>query len=209
MEHNTITQQKGLIAEKEVELFFTKLGYMVSIPTYYHSRYDLIVDIEDKLYKVQVKTAHLAENKKGIWFPTYSSGRNNEGSHKKPYTPNEVDLFGLIWENQCYLIPIGLCGKNTRTLTFEKNPNEQVLFLKDFEGKKIIHKLINNEMIDIKKPVKQYTKDGVLVGEYTTTVEAIKSIKPETTNARRDSGHITSVINGQRKTAYGFVWKRE
>ena len=40
----------------ESMLAFMKLGYNVSIPFGEDSRYDFIVDINDKLYKIQCKT---------------------------------------------------------------------------------------------------------------------------------------------------------
>ena len=52
----------------------------------------------------------------------------------------------------------------------------------------------------LSKPVGQYTRAGELV-----------KIWPSTQEARRQTGfgqgHISEVANGNRKTAYGFVWK--
>ena len=202
------TQQRGLITEKEVELFFNKLGYMVSIPTYYHSRYDLVVDINNKLYKIQVKTANITKANTGIIIPTCSCGRNNEGSHKKPYLKEEVDFFATIWNNQCYLFPIEICKGVEKTFTFEKYKNEQIAWLNDYAGEKVIQRLLCNEKIEIiNKPIQQYTKEGQFVNSYISTVEAVKAVK-ETDNPSRDSAHISDVINGKRKSAYGYIWKR-
>lgn len=48
------------------------------------------------------------------------------------------------------------------------------------------------------KPVLQYTKDGQFVAEYPSIAEAERNIK--LTN-------IQSVLNGNRKTAGGYIWK--
>ena len=205
------TQEKGLITEKECELCFSKLGCLVSIPNYYHSRYDMIIDVDNSLYKIQVKTATLIESKKGILINTCSHGRNQQiGNYKKTYSPKEVDFFATFYKNQCYLIPINLCLSTTRTLYFEKSPNEKILWLNDYLAEKVIQKLKDKkEIIVINKPIKQYDLQNNLIAEYETTVEAIKTIKPNIQNPRSCAGHITQVINGTRKTAYGYIWKRE
>ena len=93
-------QEKGLITEKECELAFTKFGCLVSLPNYYHSRYDMIIDIENELYKIQVKTASLTESQKGILINTCSHGRSQvEGNHKRLYSSEEVDFFATYWNN--------------------------------------------------------------------------------------------------------------
>ena len=51
---------KGEITEQQVAIEFLTLGYLVSKPLVQRSRYDFVVDINHKLYKIQVKTvAHL------------------------------------------------------------------------------------------------------------------------------------------------------
>lgn len=211
MEYNYTPQEKGLITEKECELAFTKLGCLVSIPNYYHSRYDMIIDIDNNLYKIQVKTAALTESQKGICINTCSHGRSIiEGNHKRTYSPEEIDFFATFYNNQCYLIPIELCLSTTRTLYFEKNINEKILWLEDYKAEKVIQKLKNNqEAIVSNKPIKQYDLNNNFIAEYETAVEAVKIVNPNTKNPRSSSGHIIQAINGTRKTAYGYIWKRE
>ena len=45
---------KGKITELQVAEAFLKLGYQVSLPLLADARYDLIVDINNKLYKINV-----------------------------------------------------------------------------------------------------------------------------------------------------------
>ena len=52
------TNFKGKITELKVLTYITELGYSVSIPFGDKDRYDQIWDINGKLIKVQVKTAH-------------------------------------------------------------------------------------------------------------------------------------------------------
>lgn len=205
------SQEKGLITEKECELYFSKLGYLVSIPNYYHSRYDMILDTGDALYRIQVKTATLTENQKGIIINTCSHGRNlQEGNYKRTYSPEEIDFFATFYENKCYLIPIDLCLSTTRTLYFEKSLNEKILWLNDYLAEDVIQRLKEKkEVIIVHKPIKQYDLQGNFIAEYETTTEAIKSIRPDIQNVRSCAGHISQAIKGKRKTAYGYIWKRE
>ena len=52
------TKQRGNITEVECMLAFLKLGYNVLTPYGDCERYDFVVDIENKLYKIQVKSAN-------------------------------------------------------------------------------------------------------------------------------------------------------
>lgn len=170
----------------------------------------MVLDVNDKLYKIQVKTASLIENQKGIYISTCSYGRNRDGNNKKTYTPKEVDFFSTFYNNQCYLIPIELCLSTGRTLYFERESNATILCLKDYKAEDVIQKLKKcEEIIVVYKPIKQYDLQGNLIAEYVTTTEAAKTVRPETTNPRGDAGHISAAINGSRKTAYGYIWKRE
>ena len=105
----------GEITEQQVVLEFLKLGIMVSKPLVQSSKYDYIVDINNKLYKIQIKTGTLKEN-----------------SH--------ID-FATMFDNQCYLVPISLCGKRNQRLRIAPTKNKQtqgVLFAKDFKLEDII-----------------------------------------------------------------------
>ena len=50
------------------------------------------------------------------------------------------------------------------------------------------------------KPVAQYTLDGDLVKAWQSTNEVERQ-------TGFSCGHISKVVNGKRKTAYGFIWK--
>lgn len=51
------------------------------------------------------------------------------------------------------------------------------------------------------KPINQYTKNGDLIKEWTSMAIAVKSLE------KKDITHIAQCANGQRKTAYGYVWR--
>ena len=103
----------GEITEQQVVLEFLKLGIMVSKPLVQSSKYDYIVDINNKLYKIQIKTGTLKENSH-IDFATSTSHTNSQGTKNISYTSDDVDFFATMFDNQCYLVPISLCGKRNQ-----------------------------------------------------------------------------------------------
>lgn len=51
-----------------------------------------------------------------------------------------------------------------------------------------------------KKPILQYTKDGVFIREW-------KSVTDLNIETKIDMGHVTACCRGKRKTAGGYCWK--
>lgn len=133
----------GEITEQEVVLEFLKLGILISKPLVQSSKYDFIVDINKKLYKIQVKTGTFKENAY-LEFATSTSHTNTRGTLNLSYSADDVDFFATIYENQCYLIPFKLCGTRSQRIRFAPTKNGQtkgVLFAKDFKLEDIIKTL--------------------------------------------------------------------
>jgi hypothetical protein len=119
------TKQKGNITEIETILAFTKLGYKVSIPYGEDCRYDLVVDINNKLYRIQCKTSHALTNPKdGFQFKSKSVVITTRGRKENTYSSDEIDYFATVYEGQCYLIPVSECG-STKTLRYHYPVNGQ------------------------------------------------------------------------------------
>lgn len=133
----------GEITEQQVALEFLKLGYLVSKPLVQSSRYDFIVDINHKLYKIQVKTGTLKEDAY-IEFATSTSHTNTQGTLNLTYSSDDVDFFATMYENQCYLVPYELCGKRSqrlRTIPTRNGQTKGITFAKDFHLKDVIERL--------------------------------------------------------------------
>ena len=92
------THFKGKITELEVANEFLKRGYQVSQPLVSDSRYDFIVDINSKLLKIQVKTAHAEDDEAYIIFATSSSHTNTTRTINRGYSDNEIDYFATYYE---------------------------------------------------------------------------------------------------------------
>lgn len=133
----------GEITEQKVALEFLKLGILVSKPLVQSSKYDFIVDINHKLYKIQVKTGTFKENAY-LEFATSTSHTNTQGTLNLSYSEEDVDFFATMYEGQCYLIPYSLCGKRGQRIRFVPTKNRQtkgILFAKDFHLEDIVKTL--------------------------------------------------------------------
>ncbi len=119
------THFQGEITELEVAESFLKLGYQVCKPLVSDSRYDFIVDIDHKLYRIQVKTASLSKNEDYIEFHTESSHTNTKGTIYHAYSAEDVDYFATVYNHQCYLVPIEKVGSRSFRLRLKPTKNGQ------------------------------------------------------------------------------------
>lgn len=133
----------GEITEQQVTLEFLKQGILISKPLIQSSRYDFIADINNHLYKIQVKTGIFKENAY-LKFETSTSHTNTKRTQNLSYSADDVDFFATMYENQCYLIPYRLCGRRAQRLRFVPTKNAQtkgVLFAENFKLEDIIKTL--------------------------------------------------------------------
>ena len=79
-------------------------GYMVSKPQG-TTDYDLVVDVNGQLYKVQVKSSRRGNGNCMICQGT--NGQGNTGRGKYPYPEKSIDFFAIhdVIPNEWYLIP--------------------------------------------------------------------------------------------------------
>ena len=135
---------KGEITEQQVAIEFLKLGLQVCKPLVQSSKYDFVVDIENKLYKIQVKTSTPKEENSYIEFATSTSHTNTRGTLNLTYSENDVDFFFFFYNNECYLIPFSHCGKRAQRLRLVPTKNGQttgIKFAKDYHLKDIVKNL--------------------------------------------------------------------
>lgn len=102
------TDQKGAIAEAAIVLAAMKLGIDVYRPVAEGGRYDLILDLRERLVRVQCKWA--ARSGDVLIVRCCSCRRTREGLLRRPYTPDEIDAFAAYCADtdRCYYLPIEL-----------------------------------------------------------------------------------------------------
>ncbi len=98
-------QINGIVTELEVAQKFIELGYIVSVPYGNNSRYDLIVDTDNNLYRIQVK--HACANENGSYtIYTANSVSTTTKREVKHYVKEDVDFIASIIEDQLVIIPV-------------------------------------------------------------------------------------------------------
>ncbi|MEK7594226.1 MAG: group I intron-associated PD-(D/E)XK endonuclease [Patescibacteria group bacterium] len=102
------TQRKGDTAVAQAIATFTRIGHDVSLPLTESAAYDIVVDAEDKLYKVQVRYS----STKDVELRRIHS--NSQGYVVKKTKKNAYDwLYVLFSDGREYLIKECLDGRRS------------------------------------------------------------------------------------------------
>lgn len=107
MENCKNTKIQGSIGLGQAIAYFTKAGYTVSIPLNDSQDYDLVVEIDEKLYKIQVKTTTIKARGSGYYQPFIrQSCKNTKRNYVKVATELKYDYLFVTADNlQSWFIP--------------------------------------------------------------------------------------------------------
>ena len=134
----------GNITEVSCMLEFMKLGYPVLTPYGDCQRYDFVVEINDKFYRIQSKTANDTYINEGyIVFRCDNTTTKNGKIVHNSYDENEIDYFSTFYDGKCYLIPVNECSREKR-LRFTAPKNGQtkgITFASEYELEKVVANL--------------------------------------------------------------------
>lgn len=98
--------------------FFAENGLTISVPLTDSQDYDLVVDVDGHLKKVQIKTSRY-RNRKGMYTINLSiKGGNRSFNTVKMFDCSAVDYIFIVTDsNELYLIPtLGLSNKTSLSL---------------------------------------------------------------------------------------------
>lgn len=141
------TKQVGNLTELQCATRLYELGCAVSIPFGNSEKYDLIIDINDKLYKIQCKHSSEYTDENGeieyIKFKTTWQSHNANSWTQYKYKENEIDFFATFYNGECYLIPQSECSneKRLRIKAPKNNQTKGISFLKDYTAEERIKTL--------------------------------------------------------------------
>lgn len=142
------TKQIGNLTELQCITRFYELGYSVSIPYGDSNKYDMILDCNGKLYRLQCKHANIImENDKisHIKIKTsWQSGYTKTSQyHTNKYTDKDIDYFVTFFQGKNYLIPVNQCSteKILRILPTKNGQTKGVSFLKDYVDTEVLSTL--------------------------------------------------------------------
>ena len=86
---------KGNVAELAIAKAAAELGLPVYGPLTEHGRYDLVIEIGARLFRVQCKWGRLMHEKSVIYVQTGGNRSTPGGYVRSVYTAEEVDLIGV------------------------------------------------------------------------------------------------------------------
>ena len=97
---------RGDVNELQCILDFQKRGFYCSIPFSGSCRYDLVVDINNKLYRIQCKSSTYHPEDGTLRMNTTRQTTNTQKTTRYSYTKEEIDYFYTSWKEYGFLIPI-------------------------------------------------------------------------------------------------------
>jgi len=131
-------KRKGSITELIVIAKLMEYGE-VSIPYGNNARYDCILDINNTLIRIQIKTANvLDENRFTVPFANKRS--NAGGNVRKVYTSEEVDYIATYHQDELYLFETGT-HTNSMTISFNYPSNglkNKINLAENYKASKIL-----------------------------------------------------------------------
>ena len=115
------TKIQGCIGLGQAVAYFTKMGYTVSSPLNDSQDYDLVVEIDEKLYKVQVKTTTI-KSKSGYYQPYIrQTCKNTKRNYTKAATELKYDYLFVTGDNlESWFIPKDKIKEIKTALTLNK-----------------------------------------------------------------------------------------
>ena len=138
MQENTI---KGTLTELQCQKDFIQNGILISQPIVQDSKYDFIIDLKGKLYRIQCKSSSLSADEKFILLKTKST--NIRTMKDTYYTKNDIDFFYTYHQGVSYLIPVEDAGNGETRLRFvsDQPNNPNIRWAKNYEFNLMLQKI--------------------------------------------------------------------
>ena len=192
---------KGDINELHCILNFQKRGYYCSIPFSGSCRYDVVVDINNQLYRIQCKASSYREEDGILVMSATRQTTNTSQTMRYKYSKEEIDYFYTSWGDYSFLIPVEevSTGKYLRVKEPKNGIQETMSLASDYLLDNVIESIINHT------PIKKY-KDNRIISiqegiEKLWSTEELKKYYNE-----NQIKYIRKCIQ-QNKMAYGIKWK--
>jgi len=136
------TKDIGNLGEVKVLCKLIELGYNVSIPYGDNTPYDLIIEKDCKLYKIQIKASTQTSEGKTT-FELSGRRRNSTGQKTSTYTNQDVDYYALysIVRDKIYLVSFKDASSNSINIRFENPKNNNFTNVK-MENDYLIEKVL-------------------------------------------------------------------
>ena len=128
------TTQIGDITEQKFILYCLKNNIPVCKPIGNNLPYDFIIEFNNQLLKIQIKTARLVKNStETITFNTKSSSKNYSEIVTTDYV-GKINYFATCWDEKWYFVHIEQATKGEHRIFLGENPkpNQKSNYYKNF-----------------------------------------------------------------------------
>lgn len=95
--------QIGLSTELKCQIYLIEQGWNVLVPLGNYQKYDIVIEKNNKFYKIQCK--HATEQETGFIVRTKYEVRCNGKVKKQTYSENDLDYFMTEFKGKFYLFP--------------------------------------------------------------------------------------------------------
>jgi hypothetical protein len=143
--------QRGAVAEAEIAAAAARAGFVVLLPVCEGGRYDLAIDLEPALLRVQCK---LARHLSGVLSVRVSTSRYTpQGYVRTSYTADEIDAVGVYSPElrRCFLIPVeDVAGRRAIHLRLDPSKNnqaERIKWARDYEFEAVLDRLRGRQIL--------------------------------------------------------------
>ncbi len=123
------SKEKGDIALGQAIAYYSKKGYEILLPIGDKKKYDFVIDIDGKLFKVQVKYTSFKEDSGNFAVPLKVMGGNrSSGNNSKKYKKGDFDiLFAFTSEGSAYEISYDIINGKGSIVLGKKYQDKKVL----------------------------------------------------------------------------------
>ena len=193
----------GDVNELKCILAFEERGYYTSIPFGGSCRYDVVVDIQGKLYRIQCKASHFYKDDIScIAFDATRSTTNTQKTTRYKYTKEDIDYFYTHFNGYDFLIPVEETSTNKilRLKPPKNNQIEQINIANDYLLDNVLNSIINGT------PIKRFVDNYIIstdINDNTTQEWSMSQLKQQYND--RQIRYIKEAIN-MNKTAYNKNW---
>lgn len=131
------TSQIGLITELKCITYLLEHGWNVLLPQGNYTKYDIVIEKNNKFYRIQCKHASKKEDNAFIVRTQYMK---RHSAYKNRYTINDCDYFMTEYEGQYYIFPI-FGTTETKFWLNESSHHPMSKLAKDYLAEIILNKL--------------------------------------------------------------------
>lgn len=192
---------RGDTVELQCILAFQQRGFYCSIPFSGSCKYDVVVDINDKLYKIQCKSGTFHEDEGTLCISTTRQTTNTKRTVSYLYLPNEVDYFYTNWKDYHFLIPISevSTSKNLRLKEPRNGIQQSMSIADDYLLDKVIDSIKNN------KPLSRFY-DNCFIRIDKNGKQELMGKEEMSIYTDRQIRYIRECIS-KEKMGYNYYWK--